>query len=353
MVEHRYFPPSIPHPADWDLLNIEQAANDHHLIVEAFAPIYAANWISTGASKGGMTSLFHRRFFPNDVDGTIGYVTPVSLDNPDPRYAVHMDAVALSDCHDDVRDVQRAYLLRKDALIVRLADYAEDIGLDLKEDELEELLLVGAIDYEWMFWQYYGVEYCGWVSGSDVSDDELFYSITPYLDDMDSSSEDPFSAYYYQAYAELGYPASATNHLADLVDEFPIYGCPTGPWDVDPIYSSDAMEDILDWVDTEGSALMFIYGEYDPWTGGEVELGGATESYSFVAPEASHGASIYHLNYLDQQTVIGLLSEWAGVDELEMATFRARRDRDIEDFRRATCLDFHGLRFRIPGLTTE
>ena len=62
-------------------LNIWQAATDHHRIVEALKPLYAGKWISTGASKGGMTSIYHRRFYPGDVDGTVAYVAPNDVVN--------------------------------------------------------------------------------------------------------------------------------------------------------------------------------------------------------------------------------------------------------------------------------
>ena len=76
LVEHRYFEPSRPQPTDWKLLTIEQAARNHHRIVSALKPLYGAKWLSSGGSKGGMTSIFHRRFFPDDVDGTVAYVSP-------------------------------------------------------------------------------------------------------------------------------------------------------------------------------------------------------------------------------------------------------------------------------------
>src|SRR5688500_13585637 len=81
-VEQRFFGPSRPDPADWAMLTIEEAAADHPRIVEALAPLYRGAWLSTGASKGGMTSIFHRRFYPDDVDVTVPYVPPISFRAP-------------------------------------------------------------------------------------------------------------------------------------------------------------------------------------------------------------------------------------------------------------------------------
>src|SRR5262245_5558810 len=53
--EQRFFLPSRPVPTDWTKLDIWQAATDHHRLIQALKPVYSAKWISTGASKGGMT----------------------------------------------------------------------------------------------------------------------------------------------------------------------------------------------------------------------------------------------------------------------------------------------------------
>src|SRR5258705_13486795 len=73
-IEHRYFASSRPEqPAqlDWGKLTIKQMAADEHAIIQLLKPIYGATWITAGASKGGMTAVYHRRFFPPDVAGTI------------------------------------------------------------------------------------------------------------------------------------------------------------------------------------------------------------------------------------------------------------------------------------------
>ena len=59
VVEHRYFGDSKNlSDTRWDYLTIEQAAADHHAIFEPMKKILPKEWISTGTSKDGMTSLF-------------------------------------------------------------------------------------------------------------------------------------------------------------------------------------------------------------------------------------------------------------------------------------------------------
>ncbi|MCP4214175.1 MAG: peptidase, partial [bacterium] len=83
---HRYFSGSEPDPMDWQYLTIWQAASDHHRIVELFKTIYNQKWVNSGVSKSGMCAMFHRRFYPDDVDVTVAFAAPILTGLPDPRF---------------------------------------------------------------------------------------------------------------------------------------------------------------------------------------------------------------------------------------------------------------------------
>ena len=77
IVEHRYFGDSKNlSDTRWDYLTIEQAAADHHAIFQTMKPLLPKEWISTGTSKDGMTSLFYRYFYPNDMTVTTVFCAP-------------------------------------------------------------------------------------------------------------------------------------------------------------------------------------------------------------------------------------------------------------------------------------
>ena len=87
-IEHRFFDQSVPEGGiPWENLTIKQAADDQHEIIQAIRQkIYpASKWISTGISKGGQTTIFHRYFYPADVDISVPYVAPLNLEYVDPR----------------------------------------------------------------------------------------------------------------------------------------------------------------------------------------------------------------------------------------------------------------------------
>jgi hypothetical protein len=88
------------------------------------------------------------------------------------------------------------------------------------------------------------------------------------------------------------------------------------------------MPDISGWLGSEGSALMFIYGEDDPWSGGAFDITGAEDSYRFIVPGGNHGALIADLPEPDRTQALEALGGWSGVTPMMLhgAPAPARRD---------------------------
>jgi hypothetical protein len=171
------------------------------------------------------------------------------------------------------------------------------------------------VSLPFLFWQYWGVEYCSWVPSIDASDDEIFDFLEMITTFEGNSDEEliRFLPYSYQAATQLGYPSIRTDHIADLLQ-----GSAGGSFEqmlpgVPVIYDPMAMRDIADWVSASGSELLFVYGQWDPWTAGAFALGGAVDSYSFTEPEGTHGASIMGLDWDDRAAVYDALERWSGV----------------------------------------
>lgn len=314
-VEQRYFYPSRPEPADWTFLNIQQAAADHHKIVEAFKPVYSAKWISTGASKGGMTSVYHRRFYPGDVDGTVAYVAPHSLSLNDPRYVTFLDNVGTPECRAALSDFEREVLLRRQAMTQRLLDQAAQFGFTFDLYGTDYVLESTAASLSFAFWQYQDESLCASVPGAGATDDEVY----AFLDQVGLPvfGADPyvlgFEPYYWQAYTELGTPGVDTTNIDDLLtinfdtfDDLPSI-------DIEPVYSPQAMQEVSAWLSSEGTRMLFIYGQNDPWSAAEFDLGGATDSYKLFQAGGNHGSSISGLAQADRQTALSALEAWTGV----------------------------------------
>jgi hypothetical protein len=336
VVEHRYYGESRPQPPDWTLLDIEQAAGDHHRVVEALQPLYTGKWISTGASKGGMTSIFHRRFHPDDVTATIAYVAPINYSPDDTRYEKFFDQLGQSDgagdCVQRVRDLQRQALSRRSELMPYFAERAVDMGYTFERvGGLEPAFEMGVVELEWTFWQYNGPSSCSTVP-PDTSSIELvadFVEASGVVWTMSDQEAGLFEAYYYQVLTEIGYPSVPHAHIADLLQFDYDKGLSLlAPDGVTATYDPEAMLDVADWLASEGERIILIYGARDPWSAGAMALGNAVDSYSFMAPDASHDARLGDLSSEDSDLVIDLLRAWAGVPGTPAGAFAAEQGPD-------------------------
>lgn len=316
-VEHRFFANSRPEPADWGLLTIEQAAADHHRITTALKDaIYHAAWVSTGASKGGMTASYFRRFYPDDVDATVAYVAPLSFAVEDPRYWVYLDAIDPT-CEAKLTEFRRELLLRRNEMLMRVAEDAAQNGYTYEFIDAEHALEVTALNASWAFWQY-GGDACAEVPTQAATDSELWdflEGISPVSDIRDERMI-AFEPYYFQASVQLGAPRTDDAALADLLvypgfDVAPSYVMP-GPTK-DTTYDPAAMQGVKEWMATEATRMLFVYGEKDPWTGGAYEADAMHDVHKFMAPGANHGAKIGSLTAADRAAAYALLEQWTGV----------------------------------------
>jgi hypothetical protein len=301
-VEQRFFKPSRPQPEDWSKLNIWQAATDHHRLVTALEPIYAGKWISTGASKGGMTSIYHRRFYPRDIDGTVAYVAPNDVRNDaDRAYDRFFTRVGTAQCRTAMEQLQIEALRRRSELVAKYAAWAATNkqtfnGIVGDVDHAFEYLV---LDAPWAFWQYNRAENCAKVPAKTASSDEIL----AWLDEVGGMGSytdagiEPYVPYYYQAGTQLGSPALRTPHVASQL-RYPGTNGPRSyvPRSIRMRFEPHVMADIDGWVRRSGRQLMFVYGQNDPWGAEPFTLGrGTRDSFSYEAAGANHGANVSQL----------------------------------------------------------
>ena len=321
-MEHRFFSPSRPDPADWTKLNIEQAATDQHRIIDTLKKrIYAHNkWLTTGASKGGMTSLFHRRFFPDDVDATVAFVAPIdypadAVQSPTNRYIVFLDHVGTDPaCRDKLKAFQNLVIARRAAMKTRMEAKQGTTYAILGEDKALEFAVE---EMPFIFWQYGSQTRCASIPANTATDDAVFKFFDDTIDvtSYGDASLTSFLPYYHQSATQLGYPIDDESYLvglmfpgADTAQAYVPKDIPVGAYD-----SGAAMTDIQSWIASSGTRIMLIYGQNDPWSAGAADLGGATDSFKFIAPGGNHGSSVTSLASADQSTATAAILRWAGV----------------------------------------
>ncbi|MGL5929650.1 MAG: S28 family serine protease [Dermatophilaceae bacterium] len=341
-IEHRFYGTSIPKKPDWESqLTIEQAADDYHAVVSLLKGVYDQKWLSTGASKGGMTSVYHRRFHPDDVDGTIADVAPNDVDNDeDSAYDRHFEQVGNSQaCQRQVVALEREMLSRPGVLAEARA-YATRENLrygtyfDSVRDELYYRLL-GSDGLGYYLWQYGTEESCDDLPATDSSSTKLFEFLRDrqgFGGDADFEANQAFVAYYYQAAAQLGYPQLQHQDLQDLVDPDDVPVAPDLIGDLArPSFENGAMAGIDTWVREQGSELMFVYGENDPWSAEPFRLGNGTEdSYRYTVDAGNHGASFTELATAERNEAEATIRRWAGLPATQLSSGKAGAPTTIE-----------------------
>ncbi|RKT09619.1 PS-10 peptidase S37 [Streptomyces sp. 1114.5] len=317
--EQRFFGTSRPEPADWNDLDIRQAAADHHHVIEALKAVYRAPWISTGGSKGGMTTVYHRRFYPRDVAGSIAYSAPNNIDDrEDAAYLAFLRTVGTPECRTALQAAQRALLERRTALVARYQAWADARGDGFRlVGSADKAFEIAVLRAPFMFWQGRGQAACPAVPAPDASDDTLYgwLSEVAQLPVYADSVANQFVPYFYQLGTQLGYFQVDTDHLADLV-RYPGATEPRTfvPRDVPLHYRPQAMRDVDRWVRTHGEHLMFVNGAADPSVAEPFRLGdGSRDSCLYQVPGGTHAARIAQLPTADATAATATLRRWAGV----------------------------------------
>ncbi|MFG2986289.1 S28 family serine protease [Streptomyces sp. NPDC048258] len=316
--EQRFFGTSRPEGSDWSTLTIWQAASDHHRLIAALKKVYRSAWISTGGSKGGMTAVYHRRFYPEDVAGTVAYSAPNNTDDQDDTaYDARLEQLGTPECRAAIKTAQREALTRREAMAERYGRWAEG--------EKKTFQIIGSADRAFelavlrlpmMFWMHQSTDGCASVPPATATEDVLYAWVAEVtqLPVYTDQTLEAFTPYFYQLGTQLGYAQFAAPHLDGLlrypgIQEMRAYV----PKDIPLRFQAAAMADIDRWVRRHGSSLMFVNGENDIAVAEHFRLGAGThDSYLFDVPDANHHISIKGLRPDDAERATTALRRWAG-----------------------------------------
>jgi hypothetical protein len=321
-VEHRYFNSSVPTPLDWRYLDIFQAASDHHRVVQAFRPLLTGRWLSAGGSKGGMASIFHRRFFPADVDATLAYVTPISFSEADMRYDAFVASRGTAASRAALEAWQQAILLdRRDEVSALLAADAAQRGHTFNSLGLDRTLEFAVLEAPFFLWQDGDAARAAQVPSATASASALYgflNSIYSNYGGAEGRWSDAcltyFAPYYYQSACQLGNP-SGVPRLQGV--RYPDQDRPAAypPFGVTKAFDPAPMLDIQTWVSNSAEKILFLYGENDPWTAGAFEVPAAAQArdnHRFVVPNGNHGSHLALLPEPQRSEAYALLARWLG-----------------------------------------
>lgn len=310
-VEHRYFSGSVPDTVDWQYLTAQNSASDLHLITTLFKQIYPQKWISTGISKGGQTALIYQAFFPNDVDITVPYVAPVSRSAEDGRHEPFLNVVGDKKTRQAILSFQREVLKRRGEIIPLLEKFCMEKQLSFRIS-MNEVLDYCVLEYSFAFWQW-GTP-ASQIPANSATTEVLFKHLTEISGPDYFATGQPTQAFFIQAARELGYYGYDIEPFKDLLfirtakDYLQRIMLPEG---ITIQFQPELYKKLTNFIETSDPRLIFVYGEYDPWTSvGITKLDGKKNMFVAIQPKGSHRARINTLPDSLRDKVIKTIKLW-------------------------------------------
>ena len=228
-VEHRYFGNSLPVPIGyddnetWKYLTTKQAADDAHNIVTQFKRVFEGTWVSTGISKGGMTTELYAYYHPGDMDLYMPYVAPMCASFSDKRMFefVYEEAGNLqygtetaATMRQNILNFQIKLLEYRDVLAPKFYNAGVNSRVSFSSyANADRLFDAAVLEFSVGFWQYYQdystitrvLAMSETTTAQKQRKQEACYSaLTSVSGPSDISINNEFTPYYIQAYQELG-----------------------------------------------------------------------------------------------------------------------------------------------------
>ena len=318
LVEHRFLGASRPASNDLRFLNLQQAAGDAHRVIESFKPLYSGHWLTTGGSKGGLAAVFHRYFYPDDVDATVAYVAPASHGLRDVRYVHFLEQVGDAACRAKLEAFQQDVLRRREELrpLVEARGTALGTGFEVVGGA-DRALEFSAVETSFYFWQYGPASGCAAIPAPGAPAAEAFAFMDGVVGVVYTYGDRfiaPIAPAYYQAATQLGWPRFPLRHLRGLL-RYPGENTPDVYLDfpVTEPFDWDAMLRVEHWVRGRGERMLFIYGENDPWSAAAFSVRERNDAFRFFVPGGNHGANLQGLPEPERTFAVERLFTWMGL----------------------------------------
>ncbi len=315
-VEHRFFDESVPKPKDWKYLNMEQATADLHHVRQLFDKIYTGKWVSTGISKGGMTTIYYRYFYPEDVDVSVPYVAPLDTALEDTRIYDFLNNIGADECREKITAFQTRLLKSREECLPRLKYYEKALNHTFDYLGFETAFEYGVLEYSFSFWQM-GFK-CDDIPDDKAPLDEIldhFISVVGMSFFSDQEIEN-YAPHYYQSATETGYYGYETEDFKKLLKTKPMkFHASFYPKDAQVKYDATLSKKALDWIQNNGDEFIYIYGGTDTWTSAGIPENDKVDAHWFIMEGRHHGdARIRNMTTEERAKLVNALEKWLEIE---------------------------------------
>lgn len=314
-VEHRYFGKSWPDSVNWDYLTVKNAAADHHKIVQLFKKYYKNKWINTGISKGGQTAVYHRTFYPNDVDVTVAYVCPLNFGVEDGRHEPFIKKVpGTAEQRKKILDFQTSVLKNRKVILPKLKQFSEDNKYTYRMS-LDEVLDYCVLEYSFSIWQW--SRYLDEIPGADADTEVLFKHLVKVVNPSYFAIEgmEGIKSFFVQAAREEGYYGYDIKPFKKYISIKSSKGYLKRiflPDNLDLKFHKSTYKKVKKFIRSTDSKILFIYGANDPWLASGFNVPHKDNYVKVVKPGGSHSTRIKNVPENQQKQIKETLEKWLG-----------------------------------------
>lgn len=316
--EYRYFLESMPEPCNWDYLTVENSLGDLHEVVTAFKTIYPEKWLATGVSKGGQTTMFYRAYYPDDVDVSVPYVAPLNKSLEDGRHEPFIaNKPGTPEERQKMLEFQTDVFKRKAQLLPFFKAKCNENNYHFRVP-IDVIFDYWVLEYSFAYWQYYSPDTHHIPNASDFSDQTLVDMLFSFNDPSYFQDHTYYTSFNVQACKELGYYGYDMHPFRQYMSEKSTKKYLRRimmPEELSHIkFSKKLYRHTKRFLKHNDPKMIFIYGEYDPWSASGVCAWLNTSKKHnlkiYVQPGGSHISKIGNMPSEMGTAIEKQLKEW-------------------------------------------
>ena len=364
-VEHRYFGDSRNmSDTRWDYLTIEQAAADLHVIYEPLKKILPKEWISTGTSKDGMTSLFYRYFYPNDMTVTTVFCSPFMTSLYYKPIGTYLEEESGSDAERENMHAIYNKLLEnlenENNIYNTYVQMCEKYNAQLQELHPEQTYpwfnsslstyVFSLPNFFFSQFSYYTAKERTLKIPSADAEPEVILDYIYFRDILTQNGlwkyDSPLAPaaeeedyywkprtdypYYIQTAKQLGQLVYDFSRYESLIGEVPQNPNPSGLFEQDcwlyDTYDNSRIKDIREnFLPTTNCPILFYYAKNDPWTGARPDKINESNTMMLIGERGVHNQDLNNPEHFSQDDKLQIMDFLARYVDYANPTTNARR----------------------------
>jgi hypothetical protein len=246
----------------------------------------------------------------------VAYVGPLNFGVEDGRHEQYISKKpGTAEQRKKVLDFQLAVLQNRDIIMPKLEKYITEKKYTFHIPH-NQVLDFCVLEYPFALWQW--GRFTDQIPVKDANVDLLFEHLLKVsgpsyfaLEDMES-----IKSFFVQAARELGYYGYDTKPLKKYLtikNAEGYLGHVFLPADLKIKYEKKTAKQVKKFIKKTDAEILFIYGEYDPWSASAFEVPNKPNFLKIVKPGGSHSTRIKNLPVEQEEQIKEKMESWLGI----------------------------------------